>query len=235
MKKNLTEIIVIIDKSGSMNSLKTDTIGSFNSFLEEQKKLEGDCNISVVLFDSHKNNKILCESVDINTFEGLNSENYVPRGSTALYDCIGETIKSSKKRIKKLPDEEKPEKIIVAIITDGAENDSREYSKKDVMEMIEKREKKGWLIMYLGSNQDSFQEASKIGIKKSRSLNYTSDSKGVKYAFDNISNLSSNYRRSLKSDFDKMDFENFSVPVKDEVKIDEIKKTETTDTTIEKK
>lgn len=196
-KQGLTEIVTIIDKSGSMMSLKSRTIEGFNEFLNEQKKVEGEANFSLVLFGSPGRETIVFDSIDINEISELDENNYQPGGTTALYDCLGKTIKALRKRIKNLNEDERPERVLFVIITDGEENSSRLYNKEKVFEMISKREKKnGWAFIYLGANQDSFAEGGKMGVARGRTLNYAATDAGVDYAYANVTSFAKSYRMS---------------------------------------
>jgi len=194
-KRGLTEIITIIDKSGSMSKLKSKTIEGFNEFLNEQKSIKGEANFSLVLFSSPGAENIVFDSVDISEVDELNEKNYNIGGTTALYDAIGKTIKALKKRIKNLDDENRPDRVLFVILTDGEENSSYFYDKEKIFEMISNAEKnKGWSFIYLGANQDAFEEGTKMGLNKSRTLNYKANDEGVQYAYTNISNYTKLYR-----------------------------------------
>ncbi len=195
-KKGLTEIIAIIDKSGSMGKLKSRTIEGFNTFLKEQKELEGEARFSLILFSSKGYEKIIYDSIDIQKVDELTDSNYICGGTTALYDAIGKTIKAQKDRIKTLSEEEKPKKILVIVLTDGEENDSGFYDKDKVFKMIKKKEEKGWVFLYLGANQDSFVEGGKIGIKRGQTLNYSATSDGMDFAYKNIRAYTVAYRNA---------------------------------------
>lgn len=210
-QKNLTEIVTIIDSSGSMNSLKSKTIEGFNEFLNDQKQLEDKANLSLILFSSPNREKIVFDSVNIKEVNELTNENYSPNGTTALYDAIGKSIKALKKRIKNLDDNEKPNKIIFVILTDGEENSSTLYTKNDIFKMITKMENKGWTFIYLGSNQDAFQEGSKIGIKSNRSMTYKASEDGINFAYTSISDYVKTYRSSVSvDDANNLNFDNIN-------------------------
>ena len=135
-KKDFNEIICILDRSGSMASVATDAIGGFNQFLKDQKELPGEASLTVVLFDNKY--ELLHENTPINDVPDLNFKTYVPRGMTALLDAIGKTIDETGKRLKNTPEDQRPEKVIVSILTDGFENASCKYDKSKIKEMIEK-------------------------------------------------------------------------------------------------
>jgi len=194
MKENLTWIVSILDESGSMSDIKSDTIGSFNEFVEEQKKVDGEATFTLVKFNS--NIKNVYEDVTIQNVEKLNESNYAPSQMTRLYDAIGHSIKKAKDKIKLLSEEEKPEKVIFVIITDGLENRSTDFDKKTVFEKISKREKKGWEFIYLGANQDSMAEGGKIGIASKKTATWTADGVGIRKAFMSASSYTKEYRGS---------------------------------------
>lgn len=196
-KQGLTEIVTIIDKSGSMGILKSKTIEGFNEFLTEQKSIKGEANFSLVLFSSPDKEKIVFDSINIQEVTELTNENYVTGGMTALYDAIGKTIKALKKRIKNLDEEIRPERVLFVILTDGEENSSKYNTKEEVFKMIKKMENKhGWSFVYMGANQDAFAEGSKMGVNNAKTLNYSADEEGVRYAYANMSNYIKNYRMS---------------------------------------
>jgi len=209
MKKNLTEIVIILDKSGSMKKIKGKTIEGFNEFLDEQRKVDGDANLSLILFGSPNKETILFDSVDIQEIDELTDSNYVTYGTTALYDCLGKTIKSVKQKIKNTDKDERPEKVLFVIITDGEENSSRLFDQEKVFKLIKKREKKDeWGFVYLGANQDSFSEGSKIGISNGKMLDFAYNDEGTKMAYMSTTKYVKNYRMSAsKFDANKINIE----------------------------
>lgn len=189
--KNLTEIIFIIDKSGSMQPLADDTIGGFNGFVENQRAIDGDAYLTTVLFSTDR--KKLHDHVDIREVPAMDKKQYVPGGMTAMLDAIGETINEVQKRIDNTPVEERPENILCVITTDGLENSSHTYSKATVQQMIEHQTKgHGWQFIFLGANMDAVEEAAKIGIDLAAT--YTADSVGTKAVYDSINCAASSYR-----------------------------------------
>jgi hypothetical protein len=196
MKTNLTWIVPVLDESGSMQSIKKDTIGSYNQFIDEQKKVEGEAYVAFYKFNSTIQK--VFES-NIQSVELLNEKTYVPAHMTRLYDAVGQAIKETKDKIKALPEDERPEKVLFVIITDGEENSSREYNREKVFEMISKREKKGWAFLYLGANQDAMKEGGKIGVNKFNTVTWTADSIGVNNAFMATSNYATKYRKAKSS------------------------------------
>lgn len=179
------EIIVIADRSGSMQSIKDDAIGGFNTFLQEQQKVEGEANLTLVLFDDQY--EVPIESKPINEVAQLNEDTFVPRGMTALNDAIGKTIAKLR--------EKNPKKAIVCIITDGMENCSREYTNAgSIKKLMEEVKDKGWEVIYLAANQDAFAEGGMRGIANNK--NFTADSVGVRSAYSDASLNTTSYRNS---------------------------------------
>jgi len=186
MKKNLVEIVFILDKSGSMFGLENDTIGGFNSMIENQKNEGYEAFVSTVLFND--NYKMLHDHVDINKVKPMTHMDYYVGGSTALYDAVGRTINSVGERLFNTAEEERPEKVIFVITTDGYENASREFSKAKVREMIEhQQDKYSWTFMFLGANIDAEKEATSLGIDEDFAITYFADAIGVSDSYDAIS------------------------------------------------
>ncbi|MTI96304.1 MAG: VWA domain-containing protein [Firmicutes bacterium] len=177
MHKSLTEVIFILDRSGSMGGLESDTIGGYNGFLEKQKKLTGDTHITTVLFDDQY--EILYNGVDVSRAR-LTPEQYFVRGMTALYDAVGKTILDVGTRLARIPEAERPGKVIMIITTDGAENSSREFSGKRVKEMIaHQRDKYGWEFLFFGANIDTATVAANIGIDTDNAIAFKASSAGI--------------------------------------------------------
>lgn len=177
MKKGLTELVFILDRSGSMSGLEADTIGGFNGMIEKQKKEKGEVVVSAVLFDDVS--EVLYDRVDIRKIPPMTDKQYFVRGCTALLDAVGSSVQYIKNVRKGLPKEERPEKTIFIITTDGMENASTMYSYAKVKEMIKKRQAKNWEFIFLGANIDAAAEADRMGIKASRAVNYTCDAVGT--------------------------------------------------------
>ena len=185
MKKNLTEIVFILDRSGSMSGLEADTIGGFNSMIEKQKKEEGDAIISAVLFDD--STEVIYDRVDIKKIEKMTDKQYYVRGCTALLDAMGSAIHHIGNIHKHLGDES-PEKTIFIITTDGMENASRKYNYSKVKKMVERqKEKYNWEFLFLGANIDAIKEAGRFGINASRAVEYTCDSEGTRLNYEVLS------------------------------------------------
>jgi len=177
MKKGLTELVMILDRSGSMGGLEQDTIGGFNSMIARQKKEDGEALVSVVLFD-HEND-VICDRVDIREVEPMTEKQYYVRGTTALLDAVGGAIHHIGLVHKYAREEDRPEKTLFIITTDGLENASRHYSYDDVRKMIERqKERYGWEFLFMGANMDAVAEAARFGIRRSHAVTFENDSLG---------------------------------------------------------
>ena len=186
MKKGLTELVFIIDRSGSMSGLESDTIGGFNSLLEKQKKEEGEALVSVVLFDDQM--EVLYDRKEIQKVEPMNDRQYYVRGCTALLDAVGGAIHHIGNVHKYAREEDVPEKTLFIITTDGMENASRMYSYEKVRQMVEhEKEKYNWEFLFLGANIDAIRVAGRFGIKPSRAVNYENDSIGTQLNYEVMS------------------------------------------------
>ena len=205
--KNSTDITIILDRSGSMEYIKEATIKGFNSFIQEQKHTEGNVNVSLVQFDHEY--QVSYESIPVQEVKKLKNSTFQPRGTTALLDAIGTTIDQTKKRFKLLDKSQRPENVLIVIITDGAENASNKFTRNQIFKMIEKREKKsGWNFVFIGSNQDAIAEGAKFGIKMERALTFANDEEGAIEAFASLSRSTSFMKKSNKSfAFSEMDRE----------------------------
>ena len=193
MKKGLTELVFILDKSGSMGGLETDTIGGYNSMLAKQQEVEGECHITTVLFDN--NYELLHDRIDIKAVSPISEKEYQVGGSTALLDAIGRTIHKISNAQKHTADDYRAEKVMFVIITDGEENSSREYSAERIKAQIERqKEKYGWEFVFLGANIDAIETAGRFGISADRAQNYHSDSEGIELNFRVMSEVVAEYR-----------------------------------------
>lgn len=182
MRENLTELVFILDKSGSMGRLREDTIGGFNSMIEEQKAQDGEAYVTTVLFSSER--EMLHDHIAVSAVKTMTNEDYVPCGLTALLDAIGTTIDSVGARLAKTPENERPGKVIFVIVTDGLENCSNQYSKAKVKEMIEhQQDVYSWKFMFLGANMDAVAEAGCLGIKMDMAKTYTADERGTESVY----------------------------------------------------
>ncbi|MCR5767474.1 MAG: VWA domain-containing protein [Lachnospiraceae bacterium] len=187
MRKDLTEVVFILDRSGSMSGLESDTIGGFNSMIERQRKEEGEAYISTVLFDDRS--EVIYDRVPVSKVEPMNDRQYYVRGCTALLDALGGAIRHIANIHKYAREEDRPAKTVFVITTDGYENASRTYDYRKVKKMVEEeQEKHGWEFIFLGANIDAITEAGKFGIKANRAVNYECDSVGTVTNFEAISN-----------------------------------------------
>lgn len=195
MKKGLTELVFILDKSGSMSGLEKDTIGGYNSMLEKQKAVDGECRITTVLFDN--NYELLHDRIDIRAVNPITEKEYQVGGSTALLDAIGRTIHKIGNAQKNTADDYRSEKVMFVIITDGEENASREYSADKVKAQIERQKTKyGWEFIFLGANIDAVQTAERFGIAPDRAVDYLADSAGTELNFKVMSAAVATFREA---------------------------------------
>ena len=204
MRKNLTEIVFILDRSGSMSGLEADTIGGFNSMLEKQKKETGEALISTVLFDNVS--EVIHDRVPLRKVEPMTDREYTVRGCTALLDAVGDAIHHIGNVHKYARDEDVPEHTIFIITTDGMENASCRYDSDTVKKMIERqKEKYGWEFLFLGANIDAVETAKHFGISADRAVNYHSDHAGTKLNYEVLSEAVSTFRASepLKASWKK--------------------------------
>lgn len=187
MKRNLTELVFILDRSGSMAGLERDTIGGFNSMLEKQKKTEGDAVVTTVLFDSEY--ELLHDRADMRGIAPLTDRDYMVGGCTALLDAMGRTIHKVKKARANVLPGFRPQKTLFVIITDGEENASHEYTASQIRKLVEQQKEEGWEFVFLGANIDAITAAGRIGIDASRAVDYRADSTGTRTNFDALSGL----------------------------------------------
>lgn len=197
MKQNKTELVFILDRSGSMSGLEDDTIGGFNSMIEKQKEEKGDAFVTTVLFDNKY--ELLHDRQDIKSLNTITRKEYYVRGSTALLDAIGITINNVRQALFNLLEEQCPDKVVFVIITDGMENASTEYSYRKIKEMIEHQKSKyAWEFMFLGANIDAVKTAESFGITEDRATNFCSDSQGTQLNYKVISEAVSCFRQGKK-------------------------------------
>ena len=186
MRKNLTEMVFILDRSGSMQGLEKDTIGGFNGMIEKQKNVEGEALISTVLFDHES--VVLHDRINIREIRPMTGGDYTVRGCTALLDAIGGAIHHIGNVHKYARKEDVPEKTLFVIITDGMENASKNYTSEQVKQMIERQKAKyGWEFLFLGANIDAVETAKQFGIAKERAVSYRSDSVGTELNYKVVS------------------------------------------------
>ena len=186
MKKNLTEIVFILDRSGSMAGLESDTIGGFNAMLEKQRKEEGEALVSTVLFDN--TSEVIHDRVPLDKVPKMTDQEYSVRGCTALLDAVGGAIHHIGNVHKYAREEDVPEHTVFIITTDGMENASREYSAGRVKEMITRqKEKYGWEFLFLGANIDAVETAGRMGIRADRAATFTNDREGIALNYEVLS------------------------------------------------
>ena len=195
IKNGITELVFILDRSGSMSGLESDTIGGFNAMIEKQKKQDGECYVSTVLFDDVS--EVLHDRVKLADIKPMTDDEYTVRGCTALIDAIGGAIHHIGNIHKYARNEDVPEHTIFVITTDGMENASRKYSSDKVKEMIERqKEKYGWEFLFIGANIDAVETAERYGISKDRAVNYVPDSAGTHILYESVSEVVGSVRAS---------------------------------------
>ena len=193
MKKNLTELVFILDKSGSMSGLEKDTIGGFNSLLDQQRKVDGECVITTVLFDNRY--ELLHDRIDIRAVQPITGKEYFVGGSTALLDAIGKTIHKIGTVQKNTTEDYRAEKVMFVIITDGEENASRHFSSAQIRQMIQhQKERYGWEFIFLGANIDAVETAGRFGIDADRAVDYVPDGEGTELNFRMMSETVATFR-----------------------------------------
>ena len=209
MRKGLTEMVFILDRSGSMHGMEADTIGGFNSMIEKQKALEGHACVSTILFDHES--VVLHDRVGLSKIQPMTDKDYTVRGCTALLDAIGGAIHHIALVHKYARKEDVPEHTVFVIITDGMENASRHYSAERVKQMIEKEKNKyGWEFLFLGANIDAVETAANFGISQDRAVTYRSDSQGTRLNYEVVHDavtsvrqcapLSADWKRRVEED-----------------------------------
>ena len=213
MKQNLTELVFILDRSGSMAGLEADTIGGFNAMIEKQKAENGEAYVSTVLFDDVS--EVIHDRVDIRKIQPLTRAQYYVRGCTALLDAVGQAIHHIGNVHKYAREEDRPAKTLFVITTDGMENASRTYTYSKLKAMIErKKEMYGWEFLFLGANIDAAREAARFGITEDRAANYHADAKGTRVIYETVGEaichvrqtsapLSADWKRKVDADYRK--------------------------------
>ena len=186
LKNNITELVFILDRSGSMSGLERDTIGGFNSMIEKQRRVDGECYVSTVLFDNES--EVLYDRVKLGDIPEMTERDYTVRGCTALIDAIGGAIHHIGNIHKYARPEDVPSHTMFVITTDGEENASHRYTSKEVKRMIEERkERDGWEFLFIGANIDAVETAARYGISRDRAVNYHADKKGTHVLYDTLS------------------------------------------------
>jgi len=200
MNKNLTEIVFILDESGSMGSVKDDTIGGFNEFVKQQKDIEGDAVFTFVKFSDYY--KVVEEGALLESVKLLNKETYTPSYSTALLDAVGKTINKVGNRHDTLDEEDKPGKVLFVVLTDGYENASTEF--RSVNKMVKnKRDKDGWEFLFLGADIDAWGAGQSLGFSKGQTVNTSKDN--MKMSYKGLSHYTSNMRSGVSYSADSFD------------------------------
>jgi uncharacterized protein YegL len=210
MKKNLTEIVFILDRSGSMAGLEKDTIGGFNSLIRKQRGEKGEALISTVLFDNYS--EVIHDRVPLDKIPEMTQEEYYVRGCTALLDAVGGAVHHIGNVHKYAREEDRPERTLFVITTDGMENASRQYSYDQVRHMIERqKEKYGWEFLFLGANINAAREAARFGIQEDWAVNYHCDEDGMALNYEVVSDtirdvrscrpIQSSWKKRIEEDF----------------------------------
>lgn len=192
MGNGITELVFILDRSGSMGGLESDTIGGFNSMIEKQKKEPGKVYVSTVLFDNRS--EVLHDRIKLEDVPLMTEKDYYVRGSTALVDAIGGAIHHIVNIHKYAREEDVPEKTMFIITTDGMENASRHYSSNQIKAMIERQKEAGWEFLFIGANIDAVETAGRYGIRRDRVANYKADRRGTQVLYESVSEAVSNLR-----------------------------------------
>ena len=198
-KNNTTELIFILDRSGSMAGLESDTIGGFNAMIEKQKKVDGECFVSTILFDNES--EVLHDRLKLSEIKPMTDKDYTVRGCTALIDALGGAIKHIRNIHKYAREEDVPKNTMFVITTDGMENASRRYSSEEVKRMIQHQKKKyGWEFLFIGANIDAVETARHYGIDEDRAVNYHADKMGTGVVYDTVAKAVRSVRESRALD-----------------------------------
>lgn len=211
MTNNITELVFILDKSGSMAGLESDTIGGFNALVEKQKKQEGICYVSTVLFATERT--VIHDRVLLEKVKPMTEREYTVGGCTALLDAIGEAIRHISNIHKYIRPEDVPARTIFVITTDGLENASSRYTSAEIKELVEKKKEKSWEFLFLGANIDAVETASRYGISSDRAVNYHADHQGTEVAYRTVAQavcnirsnvpLQANWSESIQKDYEE--------------------------------
>ncbi|MEO2075861.1 MAG: vWA domain-containing protein [Bacillus sp. (in: firmicutes)] len=197
MKKNVTELVFILDKSGSMAGLEADTIGGYNAMLAKQQKAEGEAIVTTVLFDHDY--ELLHDRINVKGISPITDKDYEVGGTTALLDAIGFTIQKIVNVQKRTSEEERAEKVLFVITTDGMENASREFTPDKIKKMVQmQKEEYGWEFLFLGANIDAVSTAARFGIEEDFAVDYHADEVGTQLNYEAVSEAVSNLRSGKK-------------------------------------
>ncbi len=197
MSKDSTHITVILDRTGSMEVIRDDTIGGFNAFLEGQKKLEEKATMTLVQFDSQDPYEVMYSFLDIAEAPRLTRKTYVPRASTPLLDAMGRGMNHLESRLAAMDTTDRPEKIVFVVVTDGHENASREFSRADILKMVERHKSRGWQFVFLGADPTGFDEAGDLGVAYASRLKYHKSQRAVAEAYASLDDKLSAYRSGI--------------------------------------
>ena len=204
MKQDYTDITVLLDRSGSMSSIASDTIGGFNTFVQDQAAEPGECRISLIQFDSQDPQQVDYSAIPVQEVVPLNQSSFQPRGTTPLLDALGTSIDNTGKRLAEMPELARPSNVLFVVITDGLENASLKYSRKEIFGMIRHQEEVyKWNFVYLGANQDAIEEAGGLGIVADRAMTYVAEPKQVEHMFKSTSRLVKDVRSKKEAAFTK--------------------------------
>jgi Mg-chelatase subunit ChlD len=200
-REKATDVTIVLDRSGSMEAIRSDVIGAFNAFVHDQQQLSGACRLTLVQFDDEY--EIVCRARPIAEVPDLNHDSFVPRGSTSLLDAIGRTIRELDKRLAHEDGPDGAARALVAILTDGLENASTDFKRNDVFQMIKERTERGWAFLFLAANQDAIAEGGRLGISALQSLNFVATAAGVHDGTQALSDAVAAYRSSGATSFDR--------------------------------
>jgi hypothetical protein len=199
MKRDYTHITVILDRTGSMESIRDDTIGGFNAFLKDQQAEQGKATFTLIQFDSQDSHEVIHKFMPIGEVPALTRETYVPRATTPLLDAMGMGINELEENLSAIEEDERPAKVLLVTVTDGMENASREFTRDQVKKMIkDKTKNSSWEFVFLSADLDAMGDAMSLGIHSEKALLYRKNSMGSDSAWASISGVTSAYRRSLK-------------------------------------
>lgn len=200
VNENLTELVFVMDMSGSMQGLESDTIGGFNSLVEKQKRESGECLVSTVFFNHVS--KVLYDRVEIQNIKAMTINDYIPNGSTALIDALSDAIRHISKVHKYIRKEDIPKKTMFVVITDGMENASHRHTLKSLKQLISLKQESGWEFLFIGANIDAIDVAGDFGIPADRAVNYNADKRGTKIVYETLAKAVSSIRFSNDLDED---------------------------------